>query len=71
MVGRTRKHLNMKVSPEAHDRLMAFCSEQGVTLTALLEAIAAYFASVDDRPPRWLADAVREARKIDAERRRR
>ncbi len=65
-----RKQLNMKVHPDSHERLMAFCAANGVTLTALLEALSMFLAGVD-RPPRWLADVLAEARRIDAERRRR
>jgi hypothetical protein len=70
-----RKALHAYVSDDAHDQWHGFAAEQGVSVSAVLEALApeldlgagAETAVVSDR----LEDVVKSARKIDAQRRRR
>lgn len=70
-----RKALHAYVSDAAHDQWHSFAAEQGVSVSAVLEALA---AELDARPPSSMAPmgerleaVVRAARKIDAQRRRR
>jgi hypothetical protein len=70
-----RKALHAYVSDAAHDQWHSFAAEQGVSVSAVLEALA---AELDAEPPTSTAPmgerleaVVRAARKIDAQRRRR
>ncbi len=60
-----RKALHAYVSGWAHDQWHDACAEEGVSVSAVLEALAGHLDGV------LSADVVRKARKVDAERRRR
>lgn len=70
----SRKAIHAYLSPDAHDAWHDFAAEQGVSVSALLEAIAEDWASrpgdgqgaPDDRE-----QLARVARQVDAARRRR
>ena len=64
-----KKQVNVWVSEEAFENLRAFADEHGITVTALLEALGRSLPPA--RTPRWLAEVIAEARRVDAERRRR
>ena len=64
-----KRQLNAHLTDEAYERLRVFTSEQGTNMVAFLEALAMRLDV--DKPPKWLADVVRDARKIEADRRRR
>lgn len=70
-----RKALHAYVSDAAHQRWHTFAAEQGVSVSAVLEAMAAELAGGAAEAGAPLAErldaVVRAARKIDAERRRR
>ena len=70
-----RKALHAYVSDDAHDQWHGFAAEQGVSVSAILEALA---PELDTTPrteavdlPTRLDRVVQTARKIDAQRRRR
>lgn len=70
-----RKALHAYVSDDAHDQWHGFAAEQGVSVSAILEALAPELdlegdSSAENMSQR-LADVVKAARKIDAQRRRR
>ena len=70
-----RKALHAYVSDDAHDQWHGFAAEQGVSVSAILEALAPEL-DVDseragDNMRQRLDDVVKAARKIDAQRRRR
>lgn len=70
-----RKALHAYVSDDAHDQWHGFAAEQGVSVSAILEALAPELdlegdTSAENMSQR-LADVVKAARKIDAQRRRR
>ncbi|MEZ5375462.1 MAG: hypothetical protein R2733_03060 [Acidimicrobiales bacterium] len=71
-----RKALHAYVSDDAHDQWHGFAAEQGVSVSAILEALAPELI-VDDEPAdgeklsERLDTVIRAARRIDAERRRR
>lgn len=60
----------VKTSDEARELLRDFGERHGVSVAALLEALARRLPVGEDLPG-FLADAVEEARAIDVERRRR
>lgn len=71
-----RKALHAYVSDHAHDQWHGFAAEQGVSVSAILEAMAPELLFHDDsRSDAPLDDCmgnvVQVARRIDAERRRR
>ena len=68
----SRKALHAYVTDGAHDQWHGFAAEQGVSVSAILEALAPTLA-VDDEPADYVnvLDVVTEARRIDARRRRR
>lgn len=69
-----RPYLGGYVSPEAREGWRLFARSRGVSVTALLEALGPVLAELDDpidELPAWARDAVRQAREIDADRRRR
>lgn len=70
-----RKALHAYVSDEAHDQWHGFAAEQGVSVSAILEALAPELDLDGDRANdnvrQRLDDVVKAARKIDAQRRRR
>ncbi len=70
----SRPALHAYVSDDAHDKWHGFAAEQGVSVSAILEALAPQLR-VEDGDDRSVAsgidDVVKEARKIDAVRRRR
>ncbi len=70
-----RKALHAYVSDDAHDHWHDFCAEQGISVSALLEALAPALdiEAVESKQPKSerLASLITEARKIDAARRRR
>lgn len=70
-----RKALHAYVSDAAHDQWHSFASEQGVSVSAVLEALAGELDAdrVEAKDPLGdrLDAVVRAARRIDAQRRRR
>jgi hypothetical protein len=70
-----RRQLNVGLSEEARRAWQRVAVAHHVTLTALLEALAAELDGLDEPPldelPPYLRAAVERARVIDAERRRR
>ncbi len=69
---RKRRSLNAFVSHDAHERWHEFAAHNGVTLSALLEAVSEHLTVRPDGPvDRMLCDAVKSARLTDARRRRR
>lgn len=73
MPARDRPQLGVYLSAVAQEGWKRFAEEQGVTVSALIEAIGRQLASIDEhtRLPDFLRSAVREARSISAERRER
>lgn len=71
----SRKALHAYVSDDAHDQWHGFAAEQGVSVSAVLEALAPELDFDADREPAdlasRLAQVVKSARRIDADRRRR
>lgn len=70
----SRRALHAYVSDAAHDKWHGFAAEQGVSVSAILEALAPQlsFEEGDDQPVAdGLDSVVKAARKIDATRRRR
>jgi len=70
-----RKALHAYVSDDAHDQWHGFAAEQGVSVSAMLEALAPEL-DPEARPGpadlnSQLTGVVKAARKIDAQRRRR
>lgn len=69
---RNRRSLNAFVSHDAHERWHDFAAHNGVTVSALLEALSEHLIIRADGPvDRVLGDAVKSARLTDARRRRR
>lgn len=70
-----RKALHAYVSDVAHDQWHGFAAEQGVSVSAVLEALAAELQTdgtdADAPMAERLEAVVRAARRIDAQRRRR
>lgn len=62
-----RKALHAFVSDEAHDHWHDFAAENGVSVSAILEALAPEL----DHIPGPSDHVIKAARKVDAERRRR
>lgn len=62
-----KRQLNVFVSEESFEAWRRFADEHGVSVTALIEAIG---RTLPDKPSGFLAEAVREARRVDSERRR-
>ncbi len=70
----SRRALHAYVSDDAHDKWHGFAAEQGVSVSAILEALAPQLNAEagDDQPVSdGLDNVVKAARKIDAARRRR
>lgn len=63
-----RKALHAYVSDRAHDQWHDFAAEQGVSVSAVLEALAPELPQVDENETTKL---ITTARQIDANRRRR
>ena len=63
-----RKALHAYVSDGAHDQWHDFAARQGISVSAILEALAPEFSETDDAD---FAELIRSARHIDALRRRR
>lgn len=63
-----RPTLSASVDEDTLDTWHDFCAAHGVTISALVEAIG---RQLDPRvrPPRFLAEAIKAARRIQAERR--
>ncbi|MEM7321860.1 MAG: hypothetical protein ACR2QK_12890 [Acidimicrobiales bacterium] len=70
-----RKALHAYVSDDAHDHWHGFAAEQGVSVSAILEALAPELnldaALSHEQLGQRLNTVVKSARKIDAQRRRR
>ncbi len=72
-----RKALHAYVSDDAHDQWHGFAAEQGVSVSAILEALAPELIVDEEEPAEGeklserLDTVIRAARRIDAERRRR
>lgn len=70
-----RKALHAYVSDDAHDQWHGFAAEQGVSVSAILEALAPELDTEAQREPADLTarldGVIKSARKIDAQRRRR
>ncbi len=65
-----RREIYAYLSDAAHDGWRDFAAGQGVSVSAILESLAAELVRLeDDRSV--LGDVVNDARRIDAERRRR
>lgn len=64
------KQLSAYLTDEAYERLQAFATENGSSMVAFLEALCLRL-DPDKPPPPFLRDVVKEARRIEAERRRR
>lgn len=70
----SRKALHAYVTDQAHERWHGFAAEQGVSVSAILEALATALGPESTSPDAScveLTDIVVEARRIDAQRRRR
>lgn len=70
----SRKALHAYVTDQAHERWHGFAAEQGVSVSAILEALATALGPEAPSPGTTcveLTDVVVEARRIDAQRRRR
>jgi hypothetical protein len=65
-----RRAVHAYLSIESHQVWHRVAEEAGVSLSGLLEALASEMGEDASSDPRWSA-RVREARKIDAQRRRR
>lgn len=61
-----RKHLQVRLSPEAREGLDRFCTTHGITATALIETIV---RALNTTTTWTVADVVERARALDAERR--
>jgi hypothetical protein len=73
-VAESRKAIHAYLSPDAHDAWHDFAAEQGVSVSALLEALAEDWATRpdwDDTAPSDREQLARVARQVDAARRRR
>lgn len=70
-----RKALHAYVSDDAHDQWHGFAAEQGVSVSAILEALAPELDTEARTEPVELTErlegVIKSARKIDAQRRRR
>ncbi len=70
-----RKALHAYVSDDAHDQWHGFAAEQGVSVSAILEALAPELDTEAREEPAELTErlegVIKSARKIDAHRRRR
>lgn len=71
-----KKALHAYVSDEAHEQWHEFAAEQGVSVSAILEALGTeLFAEIagddSEASPVTLDVVVKKARRLDAERRRR
>lgn len=70
-----RKALHAYVSDDAHDQWHGFAAEQGVSVSAILEALAPELNLEDAQAQEQLTDrldlVVKTARGVDAQRRRR
>ncbi len=70
-----RKALHAYVSDDAHDQWHEFAAEQGVSVSAILEALAPALNLENEVSTEQMKDrldtVVKSARKIDAQRRRR
>lgn len=69
-----RRAIHAYVSEEAHDRWHDFAAENGVSVSALLEALAEEVAGADEKTEAHavvLERAISSSRQIDASRRRR
>ncbi|MEX2294639.1 MAG: hypothetical protein WD691_12685 [Acidimicrobiales bacterium] len=70
-----RRTLAVRISDEARSALEAYCQEQGITVTAFVEAVGHQIIDLRADTPsdkalrRAAADTVRIARQIDSERR--
>ena len=64
-----KKQLNVFVSEESFQAWRRFADAQGVSVTALIEAVGLELASVE-RPSPTLRSIVARARQVDTERRR-
>lgn len=64
------KQLNAHLSEEAYENLRQFAAENGASMVSFLEALCLRL-DAEKTPPPFLRDVVKEARRIEAERRRR
>ena len=73
----TRKAIHAFLTPASHEAWHAFAAENGVSVSAMIEAMAADWRERRDREDREgheldeLDELARDARRIDAQRRRR
>lgn len=65
-----KRQLNVFLTEESYDAWRAFCDEQGVSVTAMIEALGLMFTKLPERPGGLLGEAVKEARRLDGQRRR-
>lgn len=68
--GSERRAIHAYVSDDAHDQWHGFAATQGVSVSAILEALAGNLATIDHGVAD-LDDVVTAARRIDTKRRRR
>lgn len=61
--------MNAHLTEEAYERLRTFSAEHGASMVSFLEALCLKLDP--EQVPRWLQDVVKDARRIEAERRRR
>ena len=66
-IGKTQ--LSAYLTDEAYERLQTFATENGSSMVAFLEALCLKLDP--ERPSPWLREVVKDARRIEAERRRR
>ena len=70
----SRRAIHAYVSNQAHDRWHDFAAEEGVSVSALIEALAGELAGGETSPEQvadGLESVVATARRIDSDRRRR
>lgn len=65
-----KTQLNAFLTNESYEAWRDFCAEQGCTMTALIEAIGRHLPTATLRSGGIISDAIRDARRIDSERRR-
>jgi hypothetical protein len=58
------------LSDESFDAWRDFCDQHGVSVTAMIEAMGLALKQLPERPSGVVADVVKEARRIDGQRRR-
>lgn len=65
-----KRQLNVFLSDESFDAWRTFCGAHGVSVTAMIEAMGLALKELPERPSGVVADVIKNARRIDVERRR-